>query len=49
MLSWTALVDPLTVALAGGALVALTRYRVHPAWLLAAGACLGWLAVMPFR
>lgn len=40
-----ALVDPLTVLLAVGSAIALIRYRVSSAWLIAAGAFVGWLAM----
>ena len=39
-----AIVDPLTGALALAAGLALIRYRVNSAWLVAVGALLGWLA-----
>jgi chromate transporter len=39
-----ALVDPLTVALALVSLVALVRFRINSAWLIAAGAALGSMA-----
>ena len=45
-LSSTALVDPLTMLVSAASLVALVRYEVHPVSLLAAGALLGWVAVM---
>ena len=38
------IVDPMTVALFLGSLVALLRFRVNSAWLIGAGAGLGWLA-----
>lgn len=45
VVSWqlgrAALVDPLTVALAAAAALALLRYRVNSAWLVAAGAAAG--------
>jgi chromate transporter len=48
VVSWhlgaAALVDPLTVALLAGTLAALVRWRVNSAWLIAAGAAIGWLA-----
>ena len=40
-----ALVDPLTVLLALGSAIALIRYRVSSAWLIVAGAFVGWLAM----
>jgi chromate transporter len=47
VVSWqlgrAALVDPLTVALAAAAALALLRYRVNSAWLVLAAALLGWL------
>jgi 4-amino-4-deoxy-L-arabinose transferase-like glycosyltransferase len=36
-----ALIDPLTVALAIAATVALTRWKVSSVWLIAAGAAVG--------
>jgi chromate transporter len=39
----TALVDPLTVALAAATLGALLRWRPNPTWLIAAGAAVGLL------
>jgi chromate transporter len=48
VVSWhlgrAALVDPLTIALASLSLLALARYRVNSAWLVAAGGLAGWLA-----
>jgi chromate transporter len=48
VVSWqlgrAALVDPVTVALAVGSVVALVRYRVNSAGLIAAGGAVGWLA-----
>ncbi len=48
VVSWqlgrAALADPLTVALALVSLVALVRFRINSAWLIAAGAALGSLA-----
>jgi chromate transporter len=41
-LSRAALVDALTVGLAAGSFVALIRYRVNSAWLILAGAVVGW-------
>jgi chromate transporter len=50
VVSWqlgrASLVDPLTTGLALVAAVALTRYRINSAWLIAAGACVGWLATI---
>ncbi|HXW04066.1 MAG TPA: chromate efflux transporter [Vicinamibacterales bacterium] len=47
VVSWqlarAALVDPLTIAIALTSGVALIRYRVNSAWLVLAGAALGWL------
>ena len=43
-----ALVDAWTVALAVAAIVALTRYRVNSAWLVAAGGLVGWLLHQSF-
>jgi chromate transporter len=37
----SALVDPLTVALAGVALILLWRTRLNSAWFIAAGAAVG--------
>lgn len=42
-LARTALVDPLTIALAAAALGALLRWRPNPTWLIAAGAAAGLL------
>jgi chromate transporter len=48
VVSWhlgrNALVDPLTVVLAIVAAVALVRYGVNSAWLIAGGAITGWVA-----
>lgn len=48
VVSWqlgsAALVDPLTVALALVSLVGLVRFRINSAWLIAAGAAIGWMA-----
>jgi chromate transporter len=41
-----ALVDPLTVALAVGALVVLLRWKLNSAWLIAAGAAVGLLHLL---
>jgi chromate transporter len=41
-LARAALVDPLTVAIAAVAAVALIRFRVNAVWLLGAAAALGW-------
>jgi chromate transporter len=43
-LARAAVIDPVTVLLAIGAAVALLRFRVNSAWLVAAGAAAGWLA-----
>jgi chromate transporter len=43
-LARAALIDPLTFAIAAGSGVALLRFRVNAAWLVAAAALLGWLA-----
>jgi chromate transporter len=43
-LARAALVDPLTVAIAAVAAVALIRFRVNAVWLLGAAAVLGWAA-----
>ena len=43
-LAGTALVDPLTVALAVATLLALLRWRPNPTWLIAAGATVGLLS-----
>ncbi len=40
----TALLDPLTVAIAGLSLLLLGRFRVNSAWLVLGGALAGWLA-----
>jgi chromate transporter len=37
-------VDRATVVLAALSLIALLRLRINPAWLIAAGAAVGWLA-----
>jgi chromate transporter len=42
-----AIVDTVTAALAAAALLALLRFRVNSAWLVAAGAAIGFLARMP--
>jgi chromate transporter len=42
-LARTALVDPLTVALAAATLAVLLRWRPNPTWLIAAGAAVGLL------
>ena len=42
-LARAALVDPLTIVLAAGALTALTRWRINSAWLVGCGAAVGWL------
>ena len=43
-LARTALVDPLTIALAAATLGALLRWRPNPTWLIAAGAATGLLS-----
>ncbi|MBB2909603.1 chromate transporter [Streptosporangium becharense] len=45
-LGHTSLVDPLTWALTGGALLVLWRTRLNSAWLIAAGAGVGLAAVL---
>ena len=49
VVSWhlarASLVDSVTVALVAASLLALTRFRVNSAWLIAAGAAIGWLSV----
>jgi chromate transporter len=42
-LGWAALVDFLTVALAFVSLAALVYFRINSAWLIGAGAAIGWL------
>jgi chromate transporter len=46
VVSWqlgrAAAIDPLSAALAIASLVALVRFRVNSAWLIAAGAAIGW-------
>jgi chromate transporter len=42
-LGWAALVDPLTVTLTVVSLAALVYFRINSAWLIAAGAAIGWL------
>jgi chromate transporter len=50
VVSWqlgrSALVDPLTVGLAIAAAIALFRYQVNSAWLVAAGGALGWVSLL---
>jgi chromate transporter len=50
VMSWqlgrAALVDPLTLGLATGSAIALFRYRVNSAWLIAGGGILGWASVV---
>lgn len=41
-----ALINPLTIAIALGSLILLTRYKVNSVWLIAGGAMLGWLTVI---
>jgi chromate transporter len=47
VVSWqlgrAALVDPLTIGLAAASVIALWRFRINSAWLIAAGGALGWL------
>jgi chromate transporter len=43
-LARAALIDPLTVAIAAAAAVALIRFRVNAVWLLGIAAALGWAA-----
>jgi chromate transporter len=47
VVSWqlgrAALVDPLTIGLAAASVIALWRFRINSAWLIAAGGTLGWL------
>ena len=40
-----ALVDPLTVGVAGVSAVLLVRFRINSAWLVLGAALLGWLAM----
>ena len=48
VVSWqlgrAALVDPLTIGVGLASLIALTRFRINSAWLIAAGALLGGVA-----
>ena len=48
VVSWqlgaAALVDPLTVCLAAASLAALVYWRINSAWLIGAGALVGWIA-----
>lgn len=48
VVSWqlgrAALVDPLTIGLAVASLIALVHFRINSAWLIGAGAMLGWVA-----
>lgn len=48
VVSWhlgrAALIDPLSIGVAVASLVALARFRVNSAWLIGAGAAIGWLA-----
>jgi chromate transporter len=50
VVSWqlgrTAVIDPLTAGVALASLVALVRFRVNSAWLIAAGGAIGW-ALLP--
>lgn len=43
VLAQSALVDPLTIILAGGSALALFRFKVNSAWLVVAGGAIGWL------
>ncbi len=43
-LGWAALVDPLTLGLTFVSLVAFVHFRINSAWLIGAGAAIGWLA-----
>jgi chromate transporter len=45
-LARAAVVDPLTAAVAVASLIALVRYEVNSAWLIAAGALLGSIALL---
>jgi chromate transporter len=45
-LGWAAIVDVLTVALAGASLAALLLGRVNPTWLVLVGGLAGWLATL---
>jgi chromate transporter len=42
-LGWVALRDPLTVAIALLSVMGLVFYRINSAWLIAAGALVGWM------
>lgn len=48
-LARAAIVDTVTAALAAAALLAVLRFRVNSAWLVAAGAAIGFLARTPGR
>jgi chromate transporter len=45
-LARAAVIDPLTVALACGSTLALATTRINSAWLVAAGAALGWAVTL---
>jgi chromate transporter len=49
VVSWrlgrAAIVDWWTLVVAVASLVAIVRYRLNPAWLIAAGAALGWMSL----
>jgi chromate transporter len=50
VVSWqlarSAVVDAMTIAIAGAAFVALVQYRVNSAWLVIGGAIAGWLRLV---
>lgn len=39
-----ALIDPLTIVLAGLSFISLTRFKINSTWLIAGGALVGWLS-----
>ena len=43
-LARSAITDALTLALAAVSLVAIARFRINSAWLMAGGAAVGWMA-----
>jgi chromate transporter len=49
VVSWhlgrAALIGPLTIGVALASLVALVWFRVNSAWLIGAGAAIGWIAI----